>query len=172
MSTVAPNTPKTSWIKDNGTTISITTDIFIDESGNFFVDELGNNLLDTVSTYGNALAHSWNKDDDPTTSWSNSFETTAIVYTRTTVSGDIRVTERGDTRVSNNSGANKSLPHDWAIIDKTPNKWSNSFEVTTTTSYRTTKDGNTRVTIQGDIRISNHSDKNQKANTSWSKDEY
>jgi ribonuclease BN (tRNA processing enzyme) len=113
MSTVAPNTPTTSWIKDNGTTISITTDVLIDESGNFFVDESGNNLLDTVSTDGNAPAHSWNEDDAPTTSWSNSFVVTSTAR-RITISNDVRVTISGDTRVSNVSNQNKKPNTSWS----------------------------------------------------------
>lgn len=111
---VAPNTPVTAWIKDSGTVISITTDVLVDELGNFFVDESGNNLLDSVSTDGNALSASWAGDDDNLTSWADSFEARITEATRTTVQGDTRTTVQGDTRIALTSAVNRQNPATWS----------------------------------------------------------
>lgn len=55
--------PTTKWIKDSGTIISPSVDALIDELGNFFVDESGNNLLDSVSTDGEASPLAWTEDE-------------------------------------------------------------------------------------------------------------
>lgn len=114
MSITAPNTPKTSWVRDKGVVIVTTTDIFIDELGNFFIDENGDNLLDSISTDGNAPAHDWDNIDNIDTSWSNSFEVKSTVSRRITVDNNVRVTENGDTRVSNNSDKNKKSNTQWS----------------------------------------------------------
>lgn len=111
---VAPNTPTTAWIRDSGTVVETTTDVLIDELGNFFVDELGNNLLDSVSSDGNVLPASWNEDASETTAWANSFEARISEATRTTVQGDTRTTVQGDTRTLLTSSANRQNPATWS----------------------------------------------------------
>lgn len=108
-----PNTPKTAWIRDSGTVIETTTDVLVDELGDFFVDEDGYNLLDSVSTDGEALAHSWDSDSETTTQWANSFEAISTESTRTTVAGDTRTTVQGDTRVAGVSEANRQPNTAW-----------------------------------------------------------
>lgn len=92
--------PTTLWIRDSGTIVEATTDVLIDESGNFFVDESGNNLLDSVSTDGEVLAHTWNAISDSTVAWADSFEARISEATRTTIQGDTRTTVQGDTRTA------------------------------------------------------------------------
>lgn len=114
MSIVAPGTPTTTWIRDSGTVVETTTDVLIDELGGFFVDELGDNLLDSVSTDGDALAHSWDEDSIPTTTWADSFEARISDATRTTVQGDTRTTVQGDTRTVLTSDPNRQNPTSWS----------------------------------------------------------
>ena len=114
---VAPNTPKTSWIKDNGTTLETTTDVLVDESGNFFVDESGNNLLDSVSTDGDALSHSWaNTDQSTAVQWidalNNDLASNADVE-RETESGVTRITEQGTTRILEDGANRLQQPTSW-----------------------------------------------------------
>lgn len=106
--------PTTQWIRDSGTVVETTTDVFIDELGNFFVDESGNNLLDSVSTDGEVLAHAWDAISDPTTSWADSFEARISEVTRTTVQGDTRTTVQGDTRIATISDTNQQNPTSWS----------------------------------------------------------
>lgn len=113
MPVVAPNTPRTAWIRDSGTVITTTTDVLVDESGNFFVDESGNNLLDSLSTDGNALAHSWDSIADSTTTWAAAFEPRISTDTRTTAQGDTRTTAQGDTRTALTSAANREPLTTW-----------------------------------------------------------
>ena len=69
MSIVTANTPTTSWIRDKGTVISVTTDVLIDELGNKFIDEFNFNLLDSVSTDGVSEPSSWLGMDKNATAW-------------------------------------------------------------------------------------------------------
>ena len=105
--------PTTLWIRDSGTIVETTTDVLIDESGNFFVDESGNNLLDSVSTDGEVLAHTWNAISESTTSWADSFEARISEATRTTVQGDTRTTAQGDTRTALISDPNIQNTTSW-----------------------------------------------------------
>lgn len=91
-------TPTTLWIRDSGTVVETTTDVLVDELGNFFVDESGNNLLDSASTDGEVQAHAWNAIAESNTLWADSFEARISEATRTTVQGDTRTTVQGDTR--------------------------------------------------------------------------
>lgn len=108
--------PTTQWIRDSGTVIELTTDVLIDESGNFFIDELGGNLLDSVSTDGEVLAHAWNAIAESTTMWANDFGANLPdgESTRTTAQGDTRVTAQGDTRITSESQANTITPTAWS----------------------------------------------------------
>lgn len=107
-------TPTTKWIRDSGTVVETTTGVLVDELGNFFVDESGNNLLDSVSTDGEVLAHAWNAIADSTTSWADSFEARISVSTRTTVQGDTRTTVQGDTRTALTSEPNIQNTTSWS----------------------------------------------------------
>lgn len=107
--------PTTAWIRDSGTIIESTTDVLIDELGNIFVDESGNNLLDSVSTDGEVLAHAWNAIADPTTGWADSFEARISEATRTTVQGDTRTTVQGDTRTALVSDPNIQNTTSWSL---------------------------------------------------------
>lgn len=49
----------TQWIRDDGTVLSETTSLLVDESGNFLVDESGNNLQDSQSSDGLVEATAW-----------------------------------------------------------------------------------------------------------------
>lgn len=170
MSIVTPSTPKTSWIRDTGTIIVETTDVFIDELGNFFVDENGYNLLDSISTDGNTLSQDWDNDDSVQTEWANSFEILTTDGNKTTEQGDIRITESGDIRVMSISNSNKSLPHDWDNETNQITEWSDSFEPLTSTYDRTTEQGDSRTTADGDTRVMSVSDKNIKPITTWSEE--
>lgn len=107
--------PTTQWIRDSGVTIEASTDVLIDELGIFFVDESGNNLLDSVSTDGEVLAHAWNAITESSVSWANVFGNNlpAIQSTRTTAQGDTRTTAQGDTRVTSESQPNTVIPTIW-----------------------------------------------------------
>lgn len=96
----APNTPTTLWVRDDGTVVEVTTDVLIDELGNFFVDENGDNLLDSVSTDGEAPNTSWDSEDILALLWADSNEPLSSEYTRVTAQGDTRVTAQGDTRTT------------------------------------------------------------------------
>jgi hypothetical protein len=115
--TTAPNTPRTQWIRDKGTTIDADTGVLIDELGNFFVDELGFNLLDSVSSDGVYAGHAWatNTGEVVNTGWANVFGGNIPLGsgTRTTVQGDTRVTAQGDTRVTSDGQANNVTPTAW-----------------------------------------------------------
>lgn len=74
MSIVTVNTPKTSWIRDKGTVISVTTDVLIDELGNKFIDEFNFNLLDSVSTDGVSDPNSWLGTSKNTTAWAGTIK--------------------------------------------------------------------------------------------------
>lgn len=107
--------PTTQWIRDSGTVVETSTDVLVDELGNFFVDELGNNLLDSVSTDGGALAHAWEDLSGVTTTWAKVFGSNLPNgrATRTTAQGDTRVTAQGDTRVTSDSLSNTVTPTAW-----------------------------------------------------------
>ena len=107
--------PTTQWIRDSGTVIETTTDVLIDELGNFFVDEFGDNLLDSVSTDGEVLAHAWNAIAENTTGWADSFEARMSTATRTTVQGDTRTTVQGDTRTVLTSDENIQNTTSWSV---------------------------------------------------------
>lgn len=107
--------PTTQWIRDSGTVVEATTDVLIDELGNFFVDESGNNLLDSISTDGVALPHSWNAIAESATAWANVFGNNLPESSedRVTAQGDTRVTAQGDTRVTSESQPNTVTPTAW-----------------------------------------------------------
>lgn len=107
-------TPTTAWIRDSGTVIETTTDVLIDELGNFFVDESGNNLLDSVSTDGEVLAQAWNAISENTTIWADSNEPRISEATLTTVQGDTRTTVQGDTRTMLTSSPNIQNTTSWS----------------------------------------------------------
>ncbi len=110
-------TPTTQWIRDRGTTVETSTDVLIDELGNYFVDELGNNLLDSPSSDGVYPGHAWaaNTDEMTNTSWADVFGGNIPLgaYTRTTVQGDTRTTVQGDTRVTSDGQSNNVTPTSW-----------------------------------------------------------
>lgn len=108
-------TPTTSWIQDSGVVIETTTDVLIDELGNFFVDEFGNNLLDSTSTDGESLAHGWNAIPESITSWADSFEARISEVTLTTAHGDTRSTVQGDNRTMLTSSPNIQTTTSWSI---------------------------------------------------------
>lgn len=172
MSIVAPNTPRTAWIRDSGEVITTTTDVLVDESGNFFVDESGNNLLDSVSTDSYSPETSWNDESIGAVMWAEAHGPIADLYNRTTAQGDTRTTVQGDTRVLNSSSVNRSLPHTWNDEDNENTMWANAFEAIITTYTRTTAQGDTRTTTQGDTRTAQSSDANRQPLTTWSEDEY
>lgn len=107
--------PATQWIRDSGVTIEASTDVLIDELGNFFVDESGNNLLDSVSTDGEVLAHTWNAIAESDVAWANVFGNNlpTTQSTRTTAQGDTRTTAQGDKRVTSESQPNTVIPTTW-----------------------------------------------------------
>lgn len=108
-------TPTTKWIRDSGTVVETTTGVLVDELGNLFVDESGNNLLDSVSTDGEALAHAWDATAATNTAWANVFGNNLPLdqATRVTAQGDTRTTAQGDTRVTSESQANTVTPTLW-----------------------------------------------------------
>jgi len=166
--TTDPNTPTTAWIRDNGTIVGVTTDVLVDELGNFFVDESSNNLLDSVSSDGNQAPASWNGEEDDATLWANSFEARIEEAFRTTVSGDTRVTASGDTRISSYSDRNQQPDTAWSSEEETAVAWSNSFGTPSfVSSTRTTAQGDTRVTVSGDTRIATESGYVSKRPTAW-----
>lgn len=107
--------PATQWVRDRGTTIEASTDVLVDELGNFLVDESGNNLLDSVSTDGVNSPSSWNSINESVTSWANVLgnNTPLVQATRVTAQGDTRVTAQGDTRVTSASQPNNHTPTAW-----------------------------------------------------------
>jgi hypothetical protein len=108
-------TPTTHWIRDSGSVIETTTDVLIDELGNFFVDESGSNLLDSVSTDGEVLASAWAAIAEPNTAWANVLGNNFpdAVATRMTAQGDTRTTAQGDIRVTSESQPNIEAPTAW-----------------------------------------------------------
>lgn len=172
MTVVAPNTPTTQWIRDSGTVIEVSESLLADELGNLLVDENGANLLDKVSTDGEAPTSSWNDEDIDAHIWAESHEPLSSEYTRATVQGDTRTTVQGDTRISLASTLNRSLAHSWNDIDENETMWADSFEPLSSSSTRATVAGDTRVTVQGDTRVAQVSDANRQPSTSWSQDEY
>lgn len=172
MSIVAPNTPRTAWIRDSGEVIRTTTDVLVDESGNFFVDESGNNLLDSVSTDGYSPETSWNDESTGAVMWAEAHEPLSGTYSRTTAQGDTRTTAQGNTRTLYASSVNRSLPHTWNDEDNENTMWANAFEAMMTIYTRTTAQGATRTTAQGDTRTAQSSDANRQPLTTWSEDEY
>jgi hypothetical protein len=107
--------PVTQWIRDKGTIIQATTDVLVDELGNFFVDESGNNLADSLSTDGVNPAHSWSGSADPATQWAQVLGNNLPRERaqRTTAQGDVRITAQGDTRVTSKSQSNIHAPTSW-----------------------------------------------------------
>ena len=170
MPVIAPNTPKTSWIRDSGVVIEATTDVLVDELGNLFVDEFGNNLLDSVSTDNGDSNISWSELADNNTNWAVSTESLSEIANRVTESGDVRVTMLGSNLTSIIISNNKKLPNSWSITVENTTSWADAFDIISTFS-RVLANGNSRTTNQGDTRISNTSD-NKKETTTWSEDEY
>lgn len=106
--------PTTLWTRDNGTVTEPSTDVLVDELGNFFVDESGNNLLDSSSTDGEVLAQVWSAISETTTRWADSHEARISEATLVTVQGDTRTTVQGDTRVMLISDANIQNTTSWS----------------------------------------------------------
>jgi hypothetical protein len=165
MSIVTVNTPKTSWIRDKGTVVSVTTDVLIDELGNKFIDEFNFNLLDSVSTDGVSESSDWLSIDKNATNWADAIANLSESMSRMTESGDIRVTALGESLDSIIISNNKTLPNSWTVTPENKTSWSNAFDIITEFN-RIMADDNIRITLQGDFRISNTSD-NKKNTTVW-----
>lgn len=111
MPVVAPNTPKTTWIRDNGTVVSPPNDVLVDEDGNYFVDEDGRYLLDSVSTDGTAPNTAWIGEITPNTQWASAWPPLTAVEIRVTVATQTRVTEEGQIRVAKVADNEKPMTH-------------------------------------------------------------
>lgn len=168
MSIVEPNTPKTSWTISN--TIAQTTSLLSDESDILFVDEFGSNLSDGIIVIYDfeAMPASWDSIDENSTGWAEAY-VIATSNSRTTVSGDIRVTPDGDIRIMTVSNSNKSLAHDWDNETNQITSWADSFVLTATYNLLT-ESGDTRITESGDIRVMTVSNNNNEPITAWSEE--
>lgn len=172
MTIVAPNTPRSAWIKDSGVVIEPSLALLVDEDGAFLVDENGSFLLDSVSTDGNVNSASWNAEDNIESLWANALESIATLSTRTTQQGDTRVTQQGDTRVSYHASGNIHAPAaSWNEDSEEAAIWIDTRENIATVSTRVTASGDTRVTVQGDTRVSRFLNNNIQQ-IAWTADEY
>jgi hypothetical protein len=159
--------PTTQWIKDSGTTLDTEAGYLVDELGNFLVDETGAYLLDSLSTDGNVLPHDWDSTEELPSAWANAYEARISESSRVTVQGDTRVTVQGDTRVANTSPSNFEANTLWEAPDEPTTGWASAFEARITQLTRTTPQGDTRITVQGQTRVADTSPANSLPNTAW-----